>query len=188
MVAAAAIYLLLPVALNGAARRLVREDPLAKADVIIALGGDARCLRERGAVELYRRGYASKIVVSGIPYAWGIHSGEAARRYVLSLGVRDEDVAVLKRSWNTRNEAAEMAELMRRNNWRAAIIVTSPFHSRRAAYTFEHWAPDLKFISAPIPAEAPEWQPERWWSRRGDLGVTIREFLSWLNTLFVRLQ
>jgi len=186
--AALGMYFVVPYELTLSARALIREDALRQSDVIVALGGDARCLREKQAAELFQKGLAQRLIVSGVPYAWGLHTGEAAKKYVVSLGVPDDKVIVLRDSWNTRQEALSVHSLMRDNLWQSAIIVTSPFHSRRALYTFERYAPGLVFISSPLPAAPPEWQPERWWSRRGDLGFTVRELLSWGNTLAGGLQ
>jgi len=176
-------YFLTPVLLNQPAHWLIREDQLARADVIVALGGDNRCNREKRAAELYRQGWANKVVVSGIQYAWGIHTAEAGKRYVVSLGVAESDVLMIRDTPNTRVEAMALEQLMRERGWRSAIIVTSAFHSRRAMYTVERAARDLTFHSSPVAPEAPEWQPDRWWSRRGDMFITAREFVSWTNTL-----
>lgn len=185
---AVASYFFVPILLTAAARSLVRVDPLRQADVIIALGGDARCLREKRAAELYQQGLARHVIVSGVVSAWGVHTGDAAKRYVVSLGVPAGDVIVLRESWNTRREAVDVADLMRANRWQSALIVTSPFHSRRALYTFERYARGFTFYSAPLASQPPEWQAERWWSRRGDMGFTVRELIAWANTLIGGLQ
>lgn len=176
-------YFLLPAVLNSSAKWLIREDRLVKSDVIVALGGDHRCNREKRAAELYHQGWANKVIVSGIQYAWGIHTAEAGMRYVVSLGVPEEDVLMIRDTQNTRVEARVLDAMMRQRGWRSAIIVTSGFHSRRALYTCENQSPDLIFRSSPVPAVAPEWQPDRWWSRRGDIFYTVRELASWANTL-----
>jgi uncharacterized SAM-binding protein YcdF (DUF218 family) len=173
----------LPPAMNGTARALVREDRLAKADVVIALGGDARSNRERRAAELYREGWAKKVVVSGMRIAWGIHTADVSTQFVRSLGVPASDVLAVRDATNTRAEAKALERLMLENKWQSAIVVTSAFHSRRATFTVERAAPGLQFFSSPVPAVAPEWQPERWWSRRYDMSITVREFISWANTL-----
>ena len=178
-----ALYFLTPVVLNAAARRLLRTDDLQVADVIIALGGDPLCLRERQAAELYHRGLSRKIVVAGLPFAWGGNTGEVKRRYLVCRGVAEQDVVVLKEARNTRAEAATLAELMQERGWQSAIVVTAPFHSRRALYTLECRAPQFKFYSAPLPACPPVWEPQQWWTRRRDLMVTLREFVSWGNTV-----
>ena len=177
------LWLLLPPLLTLAARGLIRTDALQPGDVVVALSGDPRCWREREAAELYRRGLARKIIVGGVSYAWGIQTGAAARRYLLSLGVPEADVLVVNDAWNTRVEAAGIVALMKGQGWRSAIIVTDPFHSRRAMHTIERAAPELKFYSALIPPERAMWHPERWWTRRSDGWLTVREFIAWGNTL-----
>jgi uncharacterized SAM-binding protein YcdF (DUF218 family) len=176
------VYVLSPVLLNAAARQLIREDALPAADAIIALGGDALCLRERHAAELYHRGLGRKIVIAGLPFAWGGNTGDAKRRYLLCRGVPEADIVVLPVATNTRQEASTLYKVMRQNQWRSMIVVTAPFHSRRALFTMERHAGELKFYSAPVPAEAPEWRPAQWWTRRRDVFTTVREFLSWGNT------
>jgi uncharacterized SAM-binding protein YcdF (DUF218 family) len=178
-----ACYFLMPVVLNRAAVSLTRSDQVVRADVIVALGGDKRCGREKRAAELYQQKLGNKVIVSGVQYAWGIHTGEAAKRYVIGLGVPERDVLVIRDAWNTRAEARVLDSLMREQGWRTAIIVTSPFHSRRALYTVERLSPDLTFYSSPVGAQAPEWQPVDWWKRRNDAFLTTREFVSWINTL-----
>jgi len=178
-----AVYFLVPAGLNWLALSLIRNDQVEEADLIVALGGDFRCERERRAAELYHQGLGSKLVVNGLQYSWGVHTAEAAKRFVVKLGVPERDVLMTCDTYNTRTEAQELVKLMRQYGFKTAIIVTSSSHSRRALYTIERAAPDFKFYSSPVPARPPEWQPRNWWMRRGDVYVTIREFLSWINTL-----
>ena len=176
-------YFLTPVALNKMAEGLIREDKLVKADVIVALGGDPLCNREKKAAELYHQGWANNVVVSGIKYAYGFHTGEAARAFVINQGVPEEKISIIRETLNTRAEAKVLDALMRERGWNSAIIVTSAFHSRRAMYTVEKTARDRTFYSSPVPTGYPEWEPHAWWSRRGDVYLTVREFVSWANTL-----
>jgi uncharacterized SAM-binding protein YcdF (DUF218 family) len=178
-----AVYFLTPVLLNKAAEGLIREDRLVKADVIVALIGDIRSNREKRAAELYRQGWADNVVVGGMSFAWGFHTGEAARKYVMSLGVPEEKISMISETLNTRAEAKALDDLMRERGWNSAIIVTAAFHSRRATYTVERAAQGRTFYSSPVPIGSPEWTPREWWSRRDDVYLTVREFASWANTL-----
>jgi uncharacterized SAM-binding protein YcdF (DUF218 family) len=178
-----AVYFLTPVLLNEAAEGLIREDRLVKADVIVALNGDNRSNRENRAAELYHQGWADNVVVSGMSFAWGFHTGEAARKYVMSLGVPEEKISMISETLNTRAEAKALDDLMRERGWNSAIIVTAAFHSRRATYTVERAAQGRTFYSSPVPTGSPEWTPHDWWSRREDVYLTVREFASWANTL-----
>jgi uncharacterized SAM-binding protein YcdF (DUF218 family) len=177
------VYFLTPVLLNEAAEGLIREDRLVKADVIVALNGDIRSNREKRAAELYHQGWADNVVVSGMSFAWGFHTGEAARKYVMSLGVPEEKISMISETLNTRAEARALDDLMRERGWNSAIIVTAAFHSRRATYTVERAAQRRTFYSSPVPTGSPEWTPHAWWSRRDDVYLTVREFASWANTL-----
>jgi uncharacterized SAM-binding protein YcdF (DUF218 family) len=183
-----ALYFFLPFFLTSLAYSLIRRDAVQPADVIIALSGDARCLREKYAAELYRQGLARKIVVGGLPMAWGIHTGDAAKRYLLSLDIPEADVIVLKDPWNTRIEADLLVQVMQQKGWRSVIVVTEMFHSRRALYTIEPVAKDIMVYSQPLPPEQSRWQPERWWTRREDMGQTVREGLAWINTIIGGLR
>ena len=179
------LYFLLPWSLNAAARRLIRADQWQSADLIIALGGDPFCLRELKAAELYRLGAARKVSITGSPLSSA--GGEASTgplklAFLRNRGVAESDIVIIDDVFNTRTEADKIIALMRARGWRSAVVVTSPFHSRRALYTFERAAPDLRFHSAPTPAAAPEWRPDQWWRRRGDMALTVREFLAWANT------
>jgi uncharacterized SAM-binding protein YcdF (DUF218 family) len=177
------LYLGLAPLMNLLAHRLIRRDELMKSDVIVALGGDARCNRERRAAELYHQGWAPRIVNNGMQAAWGIHTADAGKRYLISLGVPPEDVFMTRDTLNTRTEIKALKTLMAENGWKTAILVTSAFHSRRAMFTAERAKDEFVFRSSPVPPEHPEWQPDRWWSRRGDLYITLREGISWTNTL-----
>lgn len=178
-----ALYFFLPVFLQSLAYRLIRRDALRAADVVIALSGDARCGRENYAAQLYRQGLAHKIIVGGLPAGWGIHTGDVAKRFLLQQGIPETDIIVLKDPWNTRVEADLLVRQMRQNGWQSVLAVTEQFHSRRAAYSIQHVAPDLQVVSAPLPPEQSRWQPERWWTRRHEMGQTVRELLAWVNTL-----
>lgn len=177
------MYLLGPYILNAVACALIRTDEATSVDLIISLSGDAYCLRELKAAELYQKGLAKTVVVSGYPYGPDVDTSTASKAYLQSLGIPSGAVICSPDGVNTRIEAKKITTLMRTNGWHSAIIVTSPFHTRRAHFTFQQAATELTFYTVPTPAEAPEWQPANWWKRRGDCGQTIRELFAWGNTL-----
>ena len=177
------LYFLLPLTLNWLATCLVRQDPLQSADVVIAMGGSTPCLRPRYAVELYRQRLARKVVISGLPVEWGEAAQKETRQSLVNFGATEADIVFADDTLNTRREADALVQLMREQGWKSALIVTDPFHTRRATYTFEQAAPDLIFYAAPLPAGAGVWSPNRWWTRRGDMYYTVRELIAWGNTL-----
>ncbi len=177
------LYFLLPLILNFLASCLVRQDVLTPSDIVISLGGGRDCLRHLYAAELYRQGLAKKVVLTGLNFTQGDGEEKVTRRYLTNLGVAEADIVALKNMYNTRREAGAVAQLMREQGWKSALIVTDPYHTRRARYTIQRAGPELTFVAAPLPAGPHVWQPKRWWTRRGDMYSTVRESLAWANTL-----
>jgi uncharacterized SAM-binding protein YcdF (DUF218 family) len=177
------LYWLLPLTLNFLATCLVRQDALIPSDIAVSLGGGQACTRHLYAAELYRRGLAKKVILTGLNFTRGESEEIQTRRYLTGLGIADADIFLLKDVRNTRREADALAQLMHDQGWKSALIVTDPYHTRRACYTIQRAGPDLRFAAAPLPPGPLGWKPERWWSRRGDMYATVRELLAWVNTL-----
>jgi uncharacterized SAM-binding protein YcdF (DUF218 family) len=139
------------------------EDPLAQADVIVALSGDTGA-RTETAVDLWKRRYAPLILFAGAAEdPNSVASGELMKREALALGVPDSAILVEPASNTTEQNARRVADLMKAHGLRSAILVTSPYHQRRAAYLFaQAFGPDgLTFSN--YPARDPEWDPNTWW-------------------------
>ena len=180
-----ALYFVLPVTLTKLAGLLIRDDRSrlqGNADLIVSLGGSFHCERELVAAELFKQGRGAYVTVSGVPAGKFGHTADSLQRSLITNGVPTERILAMRDNFNTRTEAKNLVQIMRQRGWRRALIVTSAFHSRRALYTVEREARDLEFNSVPEPPEGREWQPARWWSRRRDAYLTVRETLSWLNT------
>lgn len=177
-------YFLLPITLNFLASCLVRNDPLQPADVVIAMGGGRHCLRLQYGAELCRQGFGRKLILSGIDSFEGSEAEEKVRQQAVNLGIPAADVFILTNTFNTRAEADQLTTLMRQNGWQTALVVSEPSHTRRARYTLQQSAPQMRFTAHPVPADRPGvWRAERWWTRHSDTRYTIREFLAWVNTL-----
>lgn len=177
------LYFFLPIALEFLASLLVRQDPLQPSDIVVALGGGRPCQRPHHAIDLYRRGLARKVVISGLADVWGPDAKKVTRESLINLGASESDLIILDDTLNTRKEADILTDLMRKNGWQSALIVTDPYHVRRARYTMQQAAPDLAFYAAPVPPGPAVWSAKRWWTRRSDMWLTVREFAAWINTL-----
>lgn len=123
---------------------LARRDPPVAADAVVVL---ASRLQEDGelssvamsrllhGVELLAQGRAGRLVLTELPPPYEPYAAPA-RGMLSALGLEAELHAVgpVER---TRDEARQVAALFRSKGWRTALLVTSPFHSRRAAASFE---------------------------------------------------
>jgi uncharacterized SAM-binding protein YcdF (DUF218 family) len=139
------------------------EDPLAKADVIVALSGDTGA-RTETAVDLWKRKYAPLILFAGAAEdPNSVASGEIMKRQAIALGVPDSAILVEPSSTTTEQNARQVASLMKAQHLVSEILVTSPYHQRRAAILFaQAFGPDALTFSN-YPARDPEWDPNTWW-------------------------
>ncbi len=112
------------------------------ADVIVVLGGGLHERPERAA-ELFQQRAAPRIIVSG--------AGDDEINWIIlrQKGVPASAIEVEGDSTTTRENAEFTIKLLRAENVRRVILVTTWYHARRALKTFEHFAPDLKFYSRP---------------------------------------
>jgi uncharacterized SAM-binding protein YcdF (DUF218 family) len=177
-----AVLLFLPFA----GRFLVRADPLQKADLILVFAG-ARVERWLEAAELYKEGWAPTILLSPGPVeaierqlaAQGVvypREGDLARRALIAYGIPEDAVSVLPGSVdNTAQEAAVVARMLRGAERARIIIVTSPYHTRRAGFAFRRALGDAGVQVVVRPTRFSESEPSRWWRRRGDVRYVMNE-------------
>ncbi|HLZ48012.1 MAG TPA: YdcF family protein [Candidatus Limnocylindria bacterium] len=151
------------------------EDPLRPADVIVALSGDTGA-RTETAVDLWRRAYAPLIIFSGASEdPNSAPSGELMKRQALALGVPEAAILVEPSSSTTQENAHEVANLMKARGLKAAILVTSPYHQRRAANLFAEEFGPAKLTFTNYPARDPQWDPNTWWLREPSRTLTVVE-------------
>ena len=154
---------------------LAVEDPLAKSDVIVAVSGD-NGPRTETAVALWKQGYAPLLLFSGAALdPDSVSSAELMKRDAIRLGVPAEAILVEPASATTEENARLVAQLMADKGLRTAILVTSPYHQRRASVLFGRtFAPNgLAFRN--YPARDPAWDPDRWWMREPSRTLTLVE-------------
>lgn len=152
---AAAIGLLLIAMIVGGtnivirpARQLIRTDRVpASADAVVALSAglsaDGYLSRQSldrtlSAIELVKQGVAPVLVITHEERKVGLRivdAGQDQRRLAGLAGVNQ--VTSVGRVRSTRDEAVAVAALAKRSGWKRIVLVTSPFHSRRACRTFE---------------------------------------------------
>lgn len=151
------------------------EDPLAKADVIVALSGDEGP-RTATAVDLWKRGYAPTIIFAGSALdPASISSAEIMKRQAVAAGVPAAAILVEPSSDTTQQNAEQVIRLMSAKGLRTAILVTSPYHQRRAAILFARAAAQPGLIVRNYPARDPQWDPNTWWLAEPSRTLTVVE-------------
>jgi uncharacterized SAM-binding protein YcdF (DUF218 family) len=151
------------------------SDPLAKADAIIAISGDTGA-RTDTAVALWKQGYAPLLIFSGgSSDPESVASAELMKRSAVAAGVPANAIVVEGASATTEENAERVAELMKTRGLATAILVTSPYHQRRAAMLFEREFGRASLTFTNHPADDPDWDPNTWWTSDPSRSRTLVE-------------
>lgn len=134
-----------------------------KSDVIIVLGcavyGDEPSLsleaRLKKAYELYKEGFAKKIIVSG-GRGFGEYTTEASvmKKYLVKLGVPAKSIFMEGNSSNTKENLKLSKVIMKKHNFKTALIVSNYFHLYRASMLAHDLDISATFARAPMPKSA----------------------------------
>jgi uncharacterized SAM-binding protein YcdF (DUF218 family) len=176
-------------ALRGAGRWLVREDPLRPADTIVVLSGGMPWRAEEAA-RIFCLGEAREVWVSqpaapvselaslGIAYVGEEYFN---REVLIHSGVPELAVRVLPESAaNTEEEVAEIAREMRREHKTSVIIVTSPQHTRRVKALWHKMVGERPNAVVRAAFQDP-FDADHWWRRTPDTLSVVREFMGLVN-------
>ena len=135
------------------------RDQAAPADAIIVLGAaayDAKPSpvfeeRIRHGLDLYRQGYAPKLIFTGGFGGAGARFSESqvARRYALKQEIPARDILIENRSRTTRQNLVEAKRLMDAHGMHRAILVSDPLHMARALRLSEELGIDALASSTP---------------------------------------
>jgi len=177
-VGAAAIAVLAFVVLRAGYWLEAPGSPPARADAIIVLGGNDgdRALR---ALDLYRDGYAPKIVLTGLEHGDAAPPANLTWRaeFLVARGVPRSALRFEVYSQNSYEEAANVLALMRQQGWHSVIAVSDPPHMRRLAWTWKRVFKDSGLRYALVASAAEWWKPGRWWRDEHSGAFVISEFI-----------
>ena len=173
-------------ALRGVGTFLVVDDGLRPVDAVVVLSGDTSRERLDEAIRIVRRGLAGWIIVlTGTPPDF-YDEAAAIRQYVKRRGANPARVVVASEVHSTLDDAQIAAQVMRERGWKSAIVVTSPYHTRRAGWVFYRAWRRLGLSSSVHPSPDPLFDPYRWWEDDRSTEAVVLEYIKFLLYL-VRL-
>lgn len=112
-------------------------------------GGGAQ-ERLKQAVDLYQAGYAPALVLSS-GYVYSYKEAEVMRALAIDQGVPPDRIVLELRATNTRENVTYTTAILRERNWRTILLVSSPYHMRRASLVWHQAAPDVTVVPVPPP-------------------------------------
>ena len=166
------------------ANALIVTAPIERADVMIVLSGSATYdERLDHAIALYRAGRAGTLLLTddGLRGRWSrarqanLRPVQHARDKLIAAGIPNDRITALPGTvHSTFDEAVALRRHLDTASLGSVMIVTSPYHSRRALWTMRRvLATDNIGVSSPPPGRQSPSPPMWWLSRRGWLTVGI---------------
>jgi uncharacterized SAM-binding protein YcdF (DUF218 family) len=145
---------------------LVIQDKLQPADVIHVIGGPD--YRTDYAIQLYKQGYARQIFFTG---GWcsfhNYYHGQHGKERALEQDVPPEAIAIDdSQVTSTYAEVVQLKEFITHSQTliHSVIVVSDPYHMRRARWTYQHLLGDrVRIQMAPVPFDSTPYQ-RRWWT------------------------
>jgi uncharacterized SAM-binding protein YcdF (DUF218 family) len=155
---------------------LIVEDPLRPADALVPLAGER--LRIGAGAELLKQGYARWFIVTEMQVDPGIRYSDLVRQQASEEGVPAEQIVIAPDVVaTTYAEALSVRRLVDAQGWRSLIVVTSPYHTRRAQIIF-HDAFAGSGVSIAVRAVRPHWYgSDDWWRYPAGQETTVLEYL-----------
>ena len=133
--------------------------PLASADAIVVFAGGAGESGQAGvgtqerlqhAIDVYKAHYADHLVFS-TGYSYSFPEAELMRAAAIEQGVPAAAIELERRSTNTHENVEYTADIIRRHEWHSMLLITSPYHMRRALLVWHKVAPAIEVVPAPPP-------------------------------------
>jgi uncharacterized SAM-binding protein YcdF (DUF218 family) len=134
------------------------EQPPHAADAIVVFAGGVGESGQAGggyqerlkrAVDLYEQGFAPRIVISS-GFIFSFKEAEVMRGIALDNGVPDSAIVLETQAANTHQNVLFTNDILKRAGWRTILLVSSPYHMRRALLTWRKVAPDVSVTPEPV--------------------------------------
>ncbi|MBI3494516.1 YdcF family protein [Candidatus Saccharibacteria bacterium] len=161
------------------------NDKCHSADAVVALSGGDTEARTSEAINLYKNGWAGKLIFSGAAQdKSGPSNAEAMKKQAVEAGVNPASILTEESAVNTQENAANTKTLIQTNNLHRIILVTSAYHQKRASLEFQkRTGNDLEITNHPV-AHDKQWHqnwyltPIGWWLAGGELVKIVGFYVS----------
>lgn len=165
--------------LRSLAAHLVLDDGPEPSDVIVVLGGGSD-RRARMGARLFKSGMAPKICLFSAvePIKLRGSGARTSRELLLQQGVPPGAILHDRRPRTTLDEARLFADHARERGWRSALVVTDPYHTRRAIGLFRRVltrrgpALELRSVGSGFGVTA----DDDWWESREACAFVLSEY------------
>jgi uncharacterized SAM-binding protein YcdF (DUF218 family)/glycosyltransferase involved in cell wall biosynthesis len=135
----------------------LREPPRPAHAIVVFAGGVGESgeagggyqERVKQAVDLHRAGYAPRIVFSS-GYVFAFREAEVMRALAISNGVPAEAITLELKATNTYENVLYVRDILAARGWSSVLLVSAPYHMRRALGVWAKVAPDVHVTPVPV--------------------------------------
>jgi len=194
LVVATVLFVFSGTILSSIGEFLVVDEPPVRSDAVVVLNtGLEYYSRLIQAADLYRQGFANKVVINGNRkndvlrelerqgfQACCLWYEESVRILEL-LGVPRKDVIAIsvEEAYDTISEAREVGKALIVAGISSILVTTSKFHTRRARYIWKSlWS--NKFNILTVAARSDMFSPNGWWKSGRQIRWVLAEYGAWL--------
>ncbi|BBB48173.1 YdcF family protein [Pelolinea submarina] len=173
--------------LRAAGAYLIYADELQPADVIVVLSGGTDS-RMNEALSLYKEDYAKIIVLT--------ETGEQTEGYeylnsfdmriqLINNGIPSGNIMITDLTVNTTvDEAVAIRDLMRNRQFRSAIVVTDPYHTRRSKLVFNQVFDETGIDVIMHPVRSSWYNSRTWFTSVKGWQFTLLEYAKLISMKF----
>jgi uncharacterized SAM-binding protein YcdF (DUF218 family) len=148
--------------------------PRASAAIVV-ISGDEQMARFQEGVTLFQNGYGQYLVFSGAAYDNGTSNADVMRDLAVKRGVPDKAILEEPLGEDTWGNAIFTRQVLEAHGLRSAILVTSPYHARRAKLTFDAAYAGSGIDLAVHAAPDSQWRKLSWWKQAETRRLTFTE-------------
>ncbi len=179
------VYLARGPLLRAFGRWWVVDEPPVKSQAIVVIGGDSVAgARVRHAIELYRQGWAPKLVFSGELFRTDFCENVLMQTQAIHDGV-PQDAIVLAPCGaytSTLTETLALRSFLTEDKINHIILVTSNFHTRRAQRIVRAILDPAGFAVRISAARDERFPVDHWWQAREGKKALVLELLKSFQT------
>lgn len=147
-----------------------------KADAIVAVSGGNTPVRAAEAIKLFKAGWGDRLIFSGAAQdTSGPSNALVMKQQAVAAGIPASSIEIDEFSRTTHQNAEQTDKLIKEYGITRLIVVTSPYHQRRAGLEFKRiFGQGVQIVNHPASGD-PDWSavwwltPRGWWLAGGEL-------------------
>jgi uncharacterized SAM-binding protein YcdF (DUF218 family)/glycosyltransferase involved in cell wall biosynthesis len=106
--------------------------------------------RVKQALDLHQQRFAPTMLFSS-GFVFAFREAEVMRDLAIANGADPSAIVLETKARNTYENVVYSRDLARAHGWRRVLLVSSPYHMRRAMLTWRRAAPDIEAVPTPVP-------------------------------------